>query len=649
MVADPVFFRDLAYVFLAAVVGGVLARLLHQPLVLGYVLGGILVGPFTPGPSVSPAGTFELFAEIGVVLLMFSLGIEFSLRDLLHVRWVALWAAPAGIVLTAGAAAAVGMALGWPLLQSLVVGIVISVGSSMVLVRLLLDRGDLHSRHGRILIGLSLVEDLAVVVLIVLVPSLGAWEAGRLLPLAAALGQAAAILVPFTYLVWKVTPRIMDRLVRLHSPELFLLVALALAVGTAALTQAAGLSLALGAFLAGLLISESDYAHETLARLLPLRDTFVAFFFVTLGALIDPGRVSGTLPMLGVMVGLIVVGKTAIRTALVWLAGQPLATALLAGAGLAQIGEFSFVLVGAARAAGHVGQDVYHATLATSIVTILVNAYLMKRLPRWLVIRPREPEPAWHASPDQPVVVLCGFGRVGSAVGEALETFKVRYAVVETDIDVLKALRRRRVPCVFGDAGQRRALEHARADGARLLVVSLPELQGALAAVRHLRALNPSAPILARAHGSEDADALRTAGATEVIQPELEAAGTLIRHAVERLAVPREEALAYLSRFRSAMGVTAEEGATAPAGLPDVVEIAVGPGDLADQSLGEARVRERFGVTVVAVSRPGGEELHNPGAETILREGDRVRVFGLAEQITAFRIAAQGREGDIPP
>ena len=232
--------------------------------------------------------------------------------------------------------------------------------------------------------------------------------------------------MPFAYLAAKVVPPVMTRVARTQNEELFLLVALAIGLGTAALTQAVGLSLALGAFLAGLLISESDYAHETLARVLPVRDAFVALFFVTIGALIDPALVMGNLPLLGAMIALVVVGKLVLRTLVVWLFGQPIRTALMVGVGLTQIGEFSFILVQVARSAGHVGADVYNATLATSLITILVNALLVRIVPRW-VARPPEGH-AGHRGrarrePLRQHVVLCGFGRVGSAIGEALQTF----------------------------------------------------------------------------------------------------------------------------------------------------------------------------------------------------------------------------------
>src|SRR3989442_10379185 len=328
MISEPALFRDLAYVFVAAVLGGALARLAHQPLILGYVFGGLLVSPLTPGPSVTDVHTFEAFAEIGVVLLMFSLGIEVSLKDLMGVKWIAIIGGPLGIVLSIGLGLATATVLGWSSPQGAVVGMVVSVASTMVLARLLLDRGELHTRHGRIMIGISLVEDLAVVVLINLMPALGALQAQRVFAVAKALLTAAVILVPFFYLTRRILPPILARVARTRSDELFLLVALAIGLGAAALTQAAGLSLALGAFLAGLLLNESDYAHEVLARLPCPRDAVIPLFLVTLGDLIEPRVVVTNLDLLGVPVRLIVIRNLAILTTVTLNFRQALSTAL---------------------------------------------------------------------------------------------------------------------------------------------------------------------------------------------------------------------------------------------------------------------------------------------------------------------------------
>jgi CPA2 family monovalent cation:H+ antiporter-2 len=648
MVTDPVFFGELGYVFVAAVLGAFLAWMARQPLLLGYVVAGIVLGPFTPGPVVSSLHTFELFAEIGVVLLMFSIGIEFSFRDLLRVKWVALLGGPLGIFMSGGLGFAVGTLVGWSTLQGVVVGLIISVASTVVLGRLLIDRGELRSEHGRVSLGITLVEDLAVVVLTVLFPALGALEPGRLITIALALGRAALILVPFAYVATKVIPPLMARVARTQNNELFLMVALAIGLGTAALTQAVGLSLALGAFLAGLLISASDYAHETLERLLPLRDVFVALFFVTVGALVDPASVLRNLSLLGLMIGLIVIGKLVIWTAVVRLFRYPLATAVLAGVGLTQIGEFSFILVQAARTAGHVGEDIYNATLAASLLTILINSALVRAVPAWigsaqLARQPDRVAPGSAQSDEAGShVVLCGFGRVGSAVGEALDTFGLPYAVIERDPHLVKALRARGVSAHFGNAARQDLLLRAGVDRAALAVIALPDIDPARLAVRTVRAVTATLPILARAHGRAEAEALKEVGATEVIQPEMEASVALIRRALATLKLPNELALAYLERFRAAIEKAQGAAARTPDALPDVQDVRIGGGSLADQSLREARIRERFGVTIVAVNRADGVIL-NPPPETILRPGDTVRVFGLPSQIAVFMREAENQ------
>ncbi|HYE90643.1 MAG TPA: cation:proton antiporter, partial [Terriglobales bacterium] len=626
---------------LAAVAGGVTARVLRQPLIVGFVLGGMLIGPFTPGPTVSELRTFELFAEIGVVLLMFSIGIEFSLKDLLRVKGVALLGGPLGILLTVALALGAGSLLGWPPLQAAVIGMVVSVASTMVLVQLLLDRGELHSTAGRVMIGLALVEDLAVVVMTIILPLMGAMEPGRFVAVGEALLRAAIVLVPGGYVAVKLVPRLMARVAATQSDELFLLVALSIGVGTAALVHELGLSLALGAFLAGLLISESDYAHEALARLLPLRDIFVALFFVTVGALIDPVHVLSSGPLLALIVGLVVVGKLLTRSVVVRLFGYPWAVALTTGVGLAQIGEFSFVLVQVARQAGHVAEDVYQTILMASLVTILVNAWLMRAVPDWLGAlhvrgAPPPPPPTTPLPPRH--VLVCGFGRVGSAIGEAFETFGIPFVVVERDPEVIRALRARGVHCLFGDAGNRELLRHAGAESATLVIIALPHFRPAERAVRTLRQLAPGVPLLARAHARTEAEALQKLGASEVIQPELEASGTLIRHALAILGTPKARALDYLGRFRGAV-LTPRQADQDAAPLPIVDEVTLGDGAFADASLREARIRERFGVTVVALTRPDGV-VYNPAPETILRAGDRVRVFGLEAQIDAFASSA---------
>jgi len=383
MTADSTYYRDLAYVLVAAMAGGLVARKLRQPLILGYVAGGILVGPFTPGPKVSEVHVLELVAEVGVILLMYSIGIEFSIRDLLRVKWVALIGGPLGILLSLLLGTGVGWMLGWSTSQGIAVGAAVSVASTMVLSRLLIDRGELQTEHGRVMIGITLVEDFAVVALTVLLPTLGTVDKGQLLGVGWGLAKGLLILAPVALLAYKFVPPLMTRVARMKNDELYLLVVLALGFATAALTQAVGLSLALGAFLGGVVISGSEQAHETLVRVLPLRDAFVALFFVTIGALIDPRELFSHPSLLGEILGLVVLGKFVIWLAVVRLFRYPLWSAVLVAIGLTQIGEFSYVLMQVARDAKLVGNDIYNAILAASLVSILLNAALMKAAQRW--------------------------------------------------------------------------------------------------------------------------------------------------------------------------------------------------------------------------------------------------------------------------
>jgi CPA2 family monovalent cation:H+ antiporter-2 len=379
--AEPTFYRDLAYVFGAAVVGGAVARVLRQPLILGYVLGGVLIGPFTPGPTVSNIHQFEILAEVGVILLMYSIGLEFSFRDLLKVKWVALIGAPLGIAFSIVLGVGVAWLLNWNWQQGVVVGAVVSVASTMVLSRFLIERGLLQVEQGQVMIGITLVEDLAVVVLTILLPSLGDISGGPLLALAFGLGKALLILVPVTFAAYRLIPHLMRRVIAAESPEFFVLVALALGFVTAAITEAVGLSLALGAFLAGLLVSESNAGEQTLKHVLPLRDAFVALFFVTMGVLVNPRVLISNPSLLLVIVGLTIIGKFVIWGLIVRMFRYSWKTALMVGVGLTQIGEFSYVLVQVGRDARLVGDEVYNATLAASVVTILLNGLLMRFVP----------------------------------------------------------------------------------------------------------------------------------------------------------------------------------------------------------------------------------------------------------------------------
>jgi CPA2 family monovalent cation:H+ antiporter-2 len=394
MAPNPILFRDLTYIFVAALFGGLLAWRLRLPLILGFVLGGIAISPFTPGPHLSDLHTFEVFAEVGVVLLMFSIGVEFSIPDLMRVKMVALIGAPIGILLLLGITLGTGKLVGWSATESLVIGAAVSVASTMVLARLLTDSGRLTTTYGRVMIGITLVEDLAVICMTVVIPVLGDSQDGGLLMAAWVLGKALLLLIPLGFLAIKVIPRLLRRVKQTCNAELQVLVAIAICLGAAAFAQGVGFSVALGAFLAGVSISGLPDLHEAHTQIIPLRDAFVALFFVSLGTLIDPKVLFNHLPLLALMLLLIVGGKFLVWAAVVRIFRYPLRTAIAVAAGLTQIGELSFVVAQVAQSSGLVAQEVFSTVIAASLIAILLNVFIVRGVFAWLSRRIPEPPAA---------------------------------------------------------------------------------------------------------------------------------------------------------------------------------------------------------------------------------------------------------------
>ena len=366
-------------VFASAFICGLIAWRLRQPVLLGYVVAGLALSPLTPGPRIHDVHTFETMAEIGVILLMFSVGIEFSIPELLKVKWVAFVGAPLGLGLSMGLGVLVGLLFGWPLLQGVAVGCIISVASTMVMMRLLMDRGELSSESGRVMITLTLVEDLAVVILTILLPSLHSSE-GIFGPVAWRIGRALLLLVPIVLVGRKIVPLLLTRVEKTCDDEISLLLALTICLVVAALSELIGLSLALGAFVAGLLLGDSEFVHKLEKQTRPLRDAFVALFFVTIGLLIDPKTWPSSWRLVVVLTGLIIVGKFVVWSGIVRVFGYRWDTARRVGIGLTQIGEFSFILAQVSLNEGLISRDLYNAALVASLVTILVNASLFKFL-----------------------------------------------------------------------------------------------------------------------------------------------------------------------------------------------------------------------------------------------------------------------------
>jgi CPA2 family monovalent cation:H+ antiporter-2 len=543
---------SMAIVLGVALVGGMAARLLQLPVILGYLLSGIVIGPYGL-KLVSEVGDVETLAEIGVVLLMFTLGIEFSLKTLRQVGKVAVFGGAAQIVATVALGLMVGWLLQWSLKEAVVFGFFIALSSTIIVLKTLMERGELGSTHGRVMIGILLVQDLSVVIMMVILTSLGDPEMGVWEALGWAALKAVLFLVVIFALGYWVLPRVMRRVVGGRSRELFLLTLVCLSLGAAFAADYVGLSAALGAFLAGLLFSESEYAHQALADIKPLRDIFAILFFVSLGMLADPGFIAQNPGEVGAVVAAIVLGKFLI-TALVPLGfGYSAKTSLFAGSGLFQIGEFSFVLAALALEMDIISNDLYSLTMAAAVITILLTPFGMgltskiyhrliqlERVSSFLAAR-LDPAVLEQGRQLSGHAVVCGYGRMAKSLGQVLERRNFSYLVIDIDPRVIDLARERSIPCIYGDASNPEILARAELERARVLVVTFPDPIAAKLAVANARRINPRIDVVARVHRDEDTGVLRSLGVAEMVRPELEAGLEIIRHTLHRFGLTTQE------------------------------------------------------------------------------------------------------------
>jgi CPA2 family monovalent cation:H+ antiporter-2 len=544
--AELQFVVDLVYAVLAAFIGGIVAQRLGQPVIIGYLIAGVAIGPFTPGPT---AGfhSVDVLAEIGVAFLMFALGAEVSLGELRRLGRVATLGGALQIVCTMALGPLLAPALGLSFVQGVFLGALLALSSTVVALKVLMGRGELQALHGRVAIGILIAQDLAVVPMVVVLPTIAAGGEGLLATLAETALKAAAVLLGAYLIGSRVVPWLLGHVAGSRSRELFLLGIVGLALGAAVGTQLGGLSLAFGAFLAGLAVSETEYRTQVVAEVLPLRDLFTSLFFVSVGMLIDPVALAAQAGLVALLSGVTIIGKVAIITALVLLLGMPGRVALLAGLSMAQVGEFSFLLAQIGAEAGAIPPALFELTLATAVVTIVLTPFLLRAAPPLLALLERLPlvgarfhdpvEADSGAAGLSRHTVICGFGRVGRELAEALQRRNLRYLVIDYNPYVVRELRLRGVPVIYGDAGNPEVLEHAHLERARVLAVLMPDASAAEVATRRARLLYPELDVMVRAGSAEHVARLRRAGATEVVQPEFEAGVEVIRHTMQRYGI----------------------------------------------------------------------------------------------------------------
>ncbi|MBI3976899.1 MAG: cation:proton antiporter [Chloroflexi bacterium] len=551
----------LAIALLAALVGGVVAARLHQPVVVGYLLAGIAIGPRGLG-LIRGQEEVNLLAEIGVVLLMFSIGIELSLTELSRMRVTAFAGTAAQILLTIGLGILLGLSLGWPLIWGAFFGSVVALSSTMVVLKTLMDRGELDSIAGRLMVAFLVVQDLSVVALMVIWPAAVQPDGNWLVPLLLALVKAAAFLVIMVVVGMRVIPALLWEVARLRSRELLLVATGALILGAAAGTAAVGLSLAFGAFVAGLVISESEQSRHILGDVIPLRDIFATLFFVAIGMLAGPTFIVENAGLVAAVTAVVLLGKLLIFTAIVSLFRYAGAIALAIGLGLGQIGEFSFVLARVGWQAGIIPEQLYELTLATAIVTIVLTPPLFAARPGLVRLAAAlAPLKGWVERGPRPVdlvrdgglanhVVICGYGRVTGDLIGVLAQRDLKYVVVDYDPHVIADLRRRRVPCIYGDAGNAEVLAAADLKRARVLVIAVADPISTINAVNYARLVQPRLDIVVRASRHAELHLLRSLGANEVVEPEFEAGLEVIRHTLRRYGITGVEAQYQINRLR---------------------------------------------------------------------------------------------------
>ncbi len=557
-----------------AFVLGLLATRMRLPALVGYVLAGVVIGPFTPGFH-ADLGLAQQLSEIGVILLMFGVGIHFSLADLLAVRRIAVPGAVVQIAVATLLGALMSQLWGWTWGAGIVFGLCLSVASTVVLLRAMESRGMLDSLDGRIAVGWLIVEDLATVLVLVLLPAFagslggvapeGAGNLGTTLALTAA--KVTAFAVVMFVVGRRAVPWLLERVARMGSREMFTLavlaVALGIAVGAAALFD---VSFALGAFFAGVVVNGSDLSHEAASDALPLQDAFSVLFFVAVGMLFDPQIViDRPLAVLAVVL-IVMIGKSIGAFFIVLAFRYPVRTALTISASLAQIGEFSFILAALALTLGLFPQEGQSLIVAGAILSISLNPlafWAADRATRWLNAHPRlmaalEPAPRELAAVPAEVederlrdhAIIVGYGRVGGAIGELLAMRGIPFVAIDHSRERVLALRERGLLVLFGDAARPGVLQLAHPERARLIVVATPDPYQSRAIIDRARAANPSIEAVARAHRDEERRYLEAHGANVALVGEHELAFSLAHHALVKMGCDDDDADATIDELR---------------------------------------------------------------------------------------------------
>lgn len=643
------FLADLALILGAAVVVVLVSHRLRLPAVVGLLLTGVLLGPSGLGWVADPHEV-EIFAEIGVVALLFTIGLEFSLARLRSLQRLFFLGGGIQVLGTLAVGAALALGLGLRTREALFAGMLLALSSTAIVLKLYADRRQVDSPHGKAVTAILLFQDFAIVPMLLLTPVLaGRVEASP----AAVAGRFAAGLAVVGVVFWlarTLVPRLLHLVTRTRLREVLVLAAVAGGLGLGALTEELGFSFAVGAFLAGIVISESEYSHQVFAEVLPFRDIFNSLFFISIGMLLNLGFAADHLPWVVGTSLVVVLVKAGLVTAVVRLLAYPPRTALLAGLSLAQVGEFSFVVLEVGADNGLVGNDLYQVFLASTVITMLATPFLIEAAP-WLADRlrsPHRPEDEAEMVGLEDHVVLVGFGAGGERLGRVLEQANIPWVAVELAGDKARAARGRGLPVVYGDGTRQEILEHVHLERAELLVISVDDPEARPRIVAVARQVCPEIHTVVRTRRLADVEALYGAGADEVVTDELESSIELFTRVLTRYQVPANviEAEGKILRgqgYRMLRGVPAE-GALSDAVVRELAQgttavFFIEPGHAAaGRTLAELELRRQTGASAIAVVRDDSA-ITNPGPDLELAAGDHlVLVGGHADIRRAFEV-----------
>ncbi len=652
---------DIALILVAALAGGLVAHRLGQPPLIGYILAGVLVGPHTVGPSVIEVHDIELLAEIGVALLLFALGLEVSFRDLLPVRRIALIGGPIQILLTIAFGYGVGRGLlGLDHQPALWFGSLVSLSSTMLVLKTLVTQGVLGTLASRVMIGILVVQDMAVVPMLILLPQLGDMRSG-LGELGRAALQAGVFLAAMILVGTKLMPALLRMIARWKSRELFLVAVVTLGVGIGWGTYLFGLSFAFGAFVAGIVLSESEFSHQALAEIVPLRDVFGLLFFVSAGMLLDPTFLFHNLARVAGCVAVVVAGKALIFGVLTRAFGYGNMAPAIVALGLSQVGEFSFVLSREGLRAGAISQDLYALSLATALASMVLTPFLQRAAPplyrlyrRW--VRAGATLRTFDL-PQQGLrdhVVVVGYGRTGETAVKVMSKSGLPFVIIDSDNGRVSDCTAAREPVIWGDATLPTVLEAAHLARAKLLLVTIPDAAGIRTIVQQARRIRPDIVIVTRAVFKEQLEELHGLGVYEVVQPEFEAGLEMVRQVLARYdyspadilrfsdAVHRELYRPFVDRELRGEGLkTLDDLRRAVRGL-EIEWVPLAPNsELVGRRLAAAGLRQRTGISVVAVRHRDGFQ-PNPSPDYVFQSEDVLGVLGTEQERRATRELLDG-------